>query len=364
MKGIKTMVKKMMKIVGIVFLVLLIVGIGILVYLCYQNLHWWEKDMKQIEKLGVMERHVTLPNGNVINYGELEGDGPALLLIHGQMASWEDYASVMPELHENWHIYAIDVYGHGESTHKEELYYLDVNGNDIIWFIENVIKQETVVSGHSNGALTAAYVAAYGSELVKGVVLEDPPVFSTQGENWENSFAYLDTYKPLHDYISSKQTECWEAYYFRHCYWGELFMKDSMSGIANYAQHYSEKHPGEEVKIFFMPASATITFHYVKQYDMLYGEHFYDLTWNNGITHEQLLSDITIPCIYLHAKENVADNGVYLCAASREQAERAVALIGDNAQLIETEDSNHDIHGTHTQIYVDAINSFLEKGIK
>ena len=364
MKGIKTMVKKMMKIVGIVFLVLLIVGIGILVYLCYQNLHWWEKDMKQIEKLGVMERHVTLPNGNVINYGELEGDGPALLLIHGQMASWEDYASVMPELHENWHIYAIDVYGHGESTHKEELYYLDVNGNDIIWFIENVIKQETVVSGHSNGALTAAYVAAYGSELVKGVVLEDPPVFSTQGENWENSFAYLDTYKPLHDYISSKQTECWEAYYFRHCYWGELFMKDSMSGIANYAQHYSEKHPGEEVKIFFMPASATITFHYVKQYDMLYGEHFYDLTWNNGITHERLLLDITIPCIYLHAKENVADNGVYLCAASREQAERAVALIGDNAQLIETEDSNHDIHGTHTQIYVDAINSFLEEGIK
>lgn len=364
MKGIKTMVKKMMKIVGIVFLVLLIVGIGILVYLCYQNLHWWEKDMKQIEKLGVMERYATLPNGNVINYGELEGDGPALLLIHGQMASWEDYASVMPELHENWHIYAIDVYGHGESTHKEELYYLDVNGNDIIWFIENVIKQETVVSGHSNGALTAAYVAAYGSELVKGVVLEDPSVFSTQGENWEKSFAYLDTYKPLHDYISSEQTECWEAYYLRHCYWGELFMKDSMPGIANYAQHYSEKHPGEEVKIFFMPASATITFHYVKQYDMLYGEHFYDLTWNNGITHEQLLSDITIPCIYLHAKENVADNGVYLCAASREQAERAVALIGDNAQLIETEDSNHDIHGTHTQIYVDAINSFLEEGIK
>ena len=24
----------------------------------------------------------------------------------------------MPELHENWHIYAIDVYGHGESTHE------------------------------------------------------------------------------------------------------------------------------------------------------------------------------------------------------------------------------------------------------
>lgn len=49
MKGIKARVKKIMKIVGIVFLVLFIVGIGALVYRCYQNLHWWKNDMKQIE---------------------------------------------------------------------------------------------------------------------------------------------------------------------------------------------------------------------------------------------------------------------------------------------------------------------------
>ena len=36
------MVKKIMKIAGIAFIVLLVVGIGILAYLCYQNLHWWE----------------------------------------------------------------------------------------------------------------------------------------------------------------------------------------------------------------------------------------------------------------------------------------------------------------------------------
>lgn len=358
------MVKKTMRIAGIIFFTLIVVGICIFAYWCHQNLYWWKKDMKRIEKLGVVERQITLPNGNVINYGELDGGGPALLLIHGQMVSWEEYASVIPDLHENWHIYAIDVYGHGESSHKKELYYLDVNGDDIIWFINNVIRTDTVVSGHSNGALTAAYTVAYGGDLVKGVVLEDPPVFSVQGENWENSFAYLDTYKPLHDYLSSEQTECWEAYYLRHCYWGELFMKDLMPGIADYAQHYRENHPGEEVKIFFMPASAVSVFHYVRQYDMMYGEHFYDLTWNNGILHEKLLSDIEVPCIYLHAKEEQADNGIYLCAATREQAERAVSLIGDHCQLIETEDSNHNIHGKHTQIFVDAINSLIKKGVE
>ena len=27
------------------------------------------------------------------------------------------YATLMPELSKNWHIFAVDVYGHGESSH-------------------------------------------------------------------------------------------------------------------------------------------------------------------------------------------------------------------------------------------------------
>lgn len=139
------MSKNMLKVIGLVLLAAVSFLAFAAISFCYKNLHWWEKDMKKIEKLGVTEKQVTLPSGHVINYGELEGDGPALLLIHGQMAAWEDYAGVIPELSENWHIYAIDVYGHGESSHDEELYYLNVNGDDLIWFIHNVIKKETVV---------------------------------------------------------------------------------------------------------------------------------------------------------------------------------------------------------------------------
>ena len=41
-------------------------------------------------------------------------------------------------------------------------------GDDLIWFIQNVIGEKTVVCGHSNGALTAAYIAAYGGENIAG----------------------------------------------------------------------------------------------------------------------------------------------------------------------------------------------------
>ena len=351
----------MLKIIGIFILVVLLIGVIIISMFFYNNVHWWEKDNEKIKSSGTVEKQVVLPSGNVINYGETNGEGPALLLIHGQMGSWEDYASVLPELSKKWHVYAIDVYGHGQSSHDESLYYIDKNGDDIIWFINNVIKESTVVSGHSNGAITAAYVAAYGGDLVSGVVLEDPPIFSTEGEGWEESFAYLDTYKVLHDYNNSDKSECWEAYYLRNCYWGKLFMPQAMDGIANYTDKYNKKHPNEEVKIFFLPKSITGIFHYVVNYDFQYGEHFYDLSWNNGIKQEDILSDIKVPCIYLHAKESKAENGTLTCAASNEQAERAADYIGENCIIIETSTSDHLIHTVHSDVYIDTINKFLEK---
>lgn len=107
------MVGKMLKIIGFILVLIILILAVAAVAFCYQNTHWWETDMKAIKKLGVQEKQIMLPNGNTINYGELKGDGPALLLIHGQMAAWENYASVIPELNKKWHVYAVDLYGHG-----------------------------------------------------------------------------------------------------------------------------------------------------------------------------------------------------------------------------------------------------------
>ena len=353
--------KKVLKIVGIVLLVIIVAAIVAFGLYWHHNTHWYDKYEKALKTAGAVEKQITLPNGNVINYGEVSNEKPALLLIHGQMSSWEDYALVLPELSNNWHIYAIDVYGHGESTHNESLYYLDVNGDDLIWFVDHVIGEPTVVAGHSNGALTASYIAAYGGQNIAGAVLEDPPVFSTEGEGWEDSFAYLDTYKPLHDWNQSGKTECWESYYLRHCYWGQLYMADAMPGIADYAQKQYQKKPDEAVQIGFLPSSIWYVFKYAKEYDFTYGERFYDLSWNHDLTHKEILSAIEVPCVYIHAKENIHENGTYLCAASREQAERAAAYIGDNCRLIETENSDHVIHTAHSAFYIEAVNSLLLK---
>ena len=83
-------------------------------------------------------------------------------------------------------------------------------------------------------------------------------------------------------------------------------MKESMPSIADYAQKYHEKHPDEDVKIFFMPSSVWDVFEYARHYDHAYGEHFYDLSWNHGYSHSRILSDIKVPCVYIHAKESLS----------------------------------------------------------
>lgn len=92
--------KGVVMIVGIVLLAM-IVGAAVAFRLYWRhNTHWFDKYEKALKMAGAEEKQVTLPNGNVINYGEVSNEKPALLLIHGQMSIWKDYALVLPELNK------------------------------------------------------------------------------------------------------------------------------------------------------------------------------------------------------------------------------------------------------------------------
>ena len=77
-------------------------------------------------------------------------------------------------------------------------------------------------------------------------------------------------------------------------YWGQLYMADAMQGIADYAQKQYQKKPDAAVQIGFLPSSIWYVFEYAKEYDFTYGERFYDLSWNHGLTHEEILSAIEV----------------------------------------------------------------------
>ncbi len=328
-----------------------------------------DKDLKATFAAGFNEKKVILSNGVSINYAEGPGHRQkALLLIHGQMGAWQDYKKVLPELSKNWHVFAVDCLGHGKSSHDPTRYYLDSIGNDLSRFIAEVIKEKTVVTGHSSGGLIAAYLAGGQNPYIVGSLLEDPPVFSTEKEYFPKTFVYHDDYKVIHDFLTHEPKECWEAYYLRNCYWGKLYIPDKITKIADDARKYHEKHPGKPIQIWYLPKSLNERlfgmFLYIQDYDLRFGDKFFDYTWHHGISHENLMRNINVSTVFMHAKDAyaldpVTKDSILMAASSNQQAQKAVSLI-KNCELFELV-SGHDIHLEKPEIFIENINKLINR---
>ena len=90
------------------------------------------------------------------------------------------------------------------------------------------------------------------------------------------------------------------------------------------------------------------------EYDLKFGENFYNFSWHSGINHKDLMKDISVPTIFIHAIEAYTEDGILMAASSNEQARQAVELIG-NCELIELK-SNHNIHRYNSKVFINAIN--------
>ena len=333
--------------------ILVLLGLAAVIY-CRRCTRYWQGPRRRTLRAGFRERDAHLPDGSVLHYAEGPGNGPALLLIHGQTGCWEDYCTVLPQLSRSWHVFAVDCFGHGHSSHSADRYALRPHGDALIWFVKNVIRTPAAVSGHSSGALLAAYVAAYGSPLVRGAVLEDPPVFSTEPDFFPRSFAFLDTYQPLHQYRAEQPDVPWEVYYLRRCLWGRLFLPAGVpEKLAGYARKFLKRHPKGPLQFFFLPPGLNQMFLYLRQYDSAFGEMFYDYSWHSGIPHARLLAEISVPTVLLHCRDAWTEDGTLLAAASDQQARRAAELI-PNGQLTEIA-SPHNIHQAHPKVFLQAV---------
>src|SRR5690606_14333560 len=98
---------------------------------------------------GFVEKDVTV-GGSRIHYAEGPDNGPALLLIHGQIMDWTSYARVLPDLAEEYHVFVVDCHGHGKSDKDPRKYSARAMGRDLAQFIRQVIGEPAVVSGHSS----------------------------------------------------------------------------------------------------------------------------------------------------------------------------------------------------------------------
>jgi pimeloyl-ACP methyl ester carboxylesterase len=130
-----------------------------------------------------------------VRHHYLEGprSGPAVVLVPGQSMPWESYTRVLPLLSRRFHVFAYDVRGHGRSEHTPGRYTFSRLGRDLVAFLREVVKGSALCAGNSSGGIIAMAAAAEAPELVTAVLLEDPPLFTTEwpkskDDTWVHGF--------------------------------------------------------------------------------------------------------------------------------------------------------------------------------
>jgi pimeloyl-ACP methyl ester carboxylesterase len=132
-----------------------------------------------------------------LNYAEGSTDGPPLVLVHGLSYRWQSWLPVMPTLALRWHLFAPDLRGFGRSGRVPGAYRVVDYAADITAFLRGV-GQPAVLVGHSLGAIVALATAADAPDLVRALVLEEPPLSLFTGQSVREMPVY-EPYRRLRD---------------------------------------------------------------------------------------------------------------------------------------------------------------------
>ncbi len=127
--------------------------------------------------------------------------GPPLVLAHGATGNWKSWMSVLPALTGHWHVYALELRGHGLSDRARSVegYHLSQFASDILAFLRRGVENPPILMGHSWGAMTALLCAGVEKNCLRAAVLVDPPLMlrreNTESKPFTEFFAGLRAMK-------------------------------------------------------------------------------------------------------------------------------------------------------------------------
>lgn len=133
-------------------------------------------------------------DGVVLAYDDTgDSSRTPLVFLHGlssARSTWRRFVEAFATEHR---VLTLDHRGHGESAHAPGTYTLDHYGPDAADFCARVVGEPAVLIGHSLGGVIAHTVAWSRPDLVRGVVLEDPPLYVGERELGDDSFTMIFT---------------------------------------------------------------------------------------------------------------------------------------------------------------------------
>ena len=341
-------------VIGIIMVIIVIsVIIAFLYMITYSN-----PQNKKLAAAGIVEKTVQVGDVN-FNYAEGPDNGPPLLLLHAQLLDWYTYNQVLPELSTKFHVYAVDYPGHGK-TKVPDNYPFNANqiGSDLANFLKTVIQEPAYVTGNSSGGLLTTWLAANEPDLVKAIVLEDPPLFASEYPEIKNTIAYK-SFTTSHTAIQNGYDGDFLNYWIRNStQFFKTYTGPFTQQIIDFAVNiYRKVNPGKPAEIAFLPVTVQEIIRGLNYYDPRFGNAFYEGTWNEGFDHAENLQKIKCPALFLHANFEFMKDGILNGAISQEQADRVISLL-PNGEYMKI-DSSHVVNLEHPDEFAKIVEDFF-----
>lgn len=114
--------------------------------------------------------------GDIVHY-EVLGRGRPAVLVHGWVGSWRYWIPTMQLLHLKYRVYAIDLFGFGDSAKNPEKYTLDYQLTLLEEFMNQLGLSKAALIGHGLGAYVVTAFAGRHPEMVPRMLIASAPLF-------------------------------------------------------------------------------------------------------------------------------------------------------------------------------------------
>lgn len=122
---------------------------------------------------------ITIDN-NLVHY-EVLGRGRPVILLHGWLGSWRYWIPTMQQLGMKYRVYAIDLWGFGDTEKDPARYSFASQVKLLMDFMEKLGIGKAAIVGHALGAAVSITFARQFPERAPRVVLISPPLFDLGG---------------------------------------------------------------------------------------------------------------------------------------------------------------------------------------
>jgi pimeloyl-ACP methyl ester carboxylesterase len=162
-----------------------------------------------------------------------QGQGAPVVLLHGWPGFWYDWRRVIPTLSRSADVLAPDLRGFGASGKPagppDRVYTPDAHAADMVSLIDHVRLDPAVLVGYDIGARVAQTLARLAPELIRALVLLNPPYPGIGDRRFE----------------PSAQREFWYQH-FHTLPWADQLIGHSRETVRVYLRHFYDHWAGRK----------------------------------------------------------------------------------------------------------------------